>query len=95
MVTNTVNFDIHTDHNIEKALEFYTVDLPAYQRYFYDSIINEHLNLIIPKFIGFETGDNCWAYKDKGWITIVSAAEKLDTENWDSLYCEVQDAKTV
>ena len=83
MVTNTVNFDIHT------KIRFFTEALNAYKEHFIKGIDQGCIRLIIPLSIAFETGEQGWIYTDAGnW-------EMADDIPWEVLECEVFDAKTV
>ena len=94
MAINIVNSDILTliDHNIEKQLDFFITDLKQYLEYHLKAIDKSAYCLIIPKFIGFETGERAWRYEKKWKITDQALEENPD---WVVIRCEVLDAKTV
>ncbi len=94
MVINTVNSDIHitTDHNIEEWLNFFITDLKTYRQFHLDAIKSKSYCLLIPTFVGFETGERAWRYEKKWKITDQALEENPD---WVVIRCEVLDAKTV
>ena len=93
MVTNTVNSDTLTtiDHRIERQLDFFGSQLKTYEEYFRRAIENSFFCLLVPKFVGFETGEQAWRY-DERWYKVSSEEEKND---WKVIRNEVLDAKTI